>query len=233
MLITPAHPDPEFWPAREQHITQLRRRWKFSLKYKVFSLSPCASSSWSSFTQQLVAAVPVCPHHLSSHKSYWDSSRSEAGATLVHTQEESTSVWLLCLHQYATVVPGSLSAGLVPAECVRKVTPGNSPAIHNIAPLSEEAWLKIWNNYLESGHEKGLQPQKLIQTTIMLQMSLILDTLINEENLSPHSDFFIPVNYTKKYQHTKFWWVMWLNIHWLQPYHPSQPGLLQPESGIF
>lgn len=39
----------------------------------------------------------------------------------------------------------------------------------------------------------------------MLQMSLILDTLINEENLNPCSDFFILVNYTKKYQHTKFW----------------------------
>lgn len=112
---------------------------KIQFKIQSIQSQPMCSSSWSSFTQQLVAAVPVCPHHLSSHKSYWDSSRSEAGATLVHTQEESTSVWLLCLHQYATVVPGSLSAGLVPAECVRKVTPGNSPAIHNIAPLSEEA----------------------------------------------------------------------------------------------
>lgn len=192
MLITPVHPDPEFWPAREQHITQLRRRWKFSFKYKVFSLSPCASSNWSCLTQQLVA-VPVCPHHLSFHKSYWNSSRGDAGATLVHTQEELTSTWRLCLHKYATVVPGSLSAGLVPAECVRKVTPGNSPAIH-ITPLSEEAWLKIWNNSLESGREESLQPQKLIQVKIMLQTSLILDTLINEENISPCSDFFIPVN---------------------------------------
>lgn len=127
-------------------------------------------------------------------KSYWNSSRGEAGATLVHTQEEVTSIWLLCLHKYATGVPGSLSAGPVPAKCVRKVTFGNSPATHNITPLSQEAWLKIWSNCLQSGHEKSLQPQKLIQVTIMLQTSLILGTLVNEENVTPRSDFFIPVN---------------------------------------
>lgn len=131
----------------------------------------------------------MCPHHLSFHKSYWNSSRGEAGATLVHIQEELTSIWLLCLQKYATVVPGSLSAGLMPAECVRKVTPGNSPAIGNISPLSEEAWLEIRNNCLES-----LQPQKLMQKTIVFKSSLILDKLVNEGNLSPHSDFFIPIN---------------------------------------
>lgn len=55
-------------------------------------------------------------------------------------------------------------------------------------------WLEVWNNCVESGNEKSLQLQKLIQIPIMLKTLLILNKLVNEENVSPCSEFFIHIN---------------------------------------